>query len=59
MLLFALPIVLCAVLAQTQLRQFVGPESGSFVDLKQGDECFLRRGDVELLIRQGDVEHVL
>tara|TARA_B110001452_G_scaffold170477_2_gene142660 strand:- start:3 stop:356 length:354 start_codon:yes stop_codon:yes gene_type:complete len=39
--------------------QFVGPESGSNVDLKKGDEIFLRRGDIEHLVRQGDVEHRL
>ena len=39
--------------------QFVGPESGSNVDLKKGDEIFLRRGDIEHLVRQGDVEHVV
>ena len=26
---------------------------------RQGDECFLRRGDVEHLIRRGDVQHIL
>ena len=39
--------------------QFVGPESGSNVDLKKGDEIFLRRGDIEHLVRQGDVEHIV
>ena len=39
--------------------QFVGPESGSNVELKQGDECYLRRGDVEHLVRRGDLVHIL
>eukprot|EP00908_Phaeocystis_cordata_P021287 Transcript_3634.p1 GENE.Transcript_3634~~Transcript_3634.p1 ORF type:complete len:171 (+),score=45.59 Transcript_3634:310-822(+) len=39
--------------------QIVGPESGSNLELKKGDECFLRRGDVEHLIRRGDVQHIL
>ena len=43
----------------TDVGQFVGPESGSNVELKQGDECYLRRGDVEHLVRRGDVVHIL
>jgi len=39
--------------------QFVGPESGSNVELKRGDECYLRRGDVEHLVRRGDLVHIL
>ena len=29
------------------------------VELKQGDECYLRRGDVEHLVRRGDLVHIL
>ena len=38
--------------------QFIGPESGANLDLRAGDEVFLRRGDVEALLRQGLVQHV-
>ena len=42
----------------SDVGQFVGPESGSTIDLKRGDCSFLRRGDVEHLVRQGSLEHV-
>ena len=38
--------------------QFIEPESGANLDLRAGDEVFLRRGDVEALLRQGLVQHV-
>lgn len=38
--------------------QYVGPESGTNLDLKRGDLSFLRRGDVEHLVRQGLVTQV-
>ena len=37
--------------------KFVGPESGATIQLKRGDHPFLRRGDVEHLVRQGILEH--
>ena len=42
----------------SDIGQFVGPESGSTIDLKRGDCSFLRRGDVEHLVRQGTLEQV-
>ena len=38
------------------IGQFVGPESGVNIDLKRGDLSYLRRGDVEHLVRQGAVK---
>ena len=35
----------------TDVGQFVGPESGVNLDLKRGDLSYLRRGDVEHLVR--------
>lgn len=39
--------------------QFVGPESGVNIELKRGDLSFLRRGDVEHLVRQGAIQQVI
>ena len=36
----------------TDVGQFVGPESGVNLDLKRGDLSYLRRGDVEHLVRR-------
>ena len=48
------------VLAKAEVAAFVGPESGATIDpLKAGDTIFLRRGDIEPLIRQGKLEHVI
>ncbi|KAL1524610.1 hypothetical protein AB1Y20_019499 [Prymnesium parvum] len=41
------------------IGQFVGPESGVNIDLKRGDLSYLRRGDVEHLVRQGAVAQVV
>lgn len=41
------------------IGQFVGPESGVNIDLKRGDLSYLRRGDVEHLVRQGTVQQVV
>ena len=47
------------VLAREEVGAFVGPESGATIDpMRGGDMVFLRRGDVEPLIRQGKLEHV-
>ena len=43
----------------TDVGQFVGPESGVNLDLKRGDLSYLRRGDVEHLVRQGAVSQVV
>lgn len=48
------------VLAKEELDAFVGPESGATIDpVRAGDTIFLRRGDVEPLIRQGKFEHLV
>ena len=39
------------------IGQFIGPESGATLELKRGDNPFLRRGDVEHLVRQGLLQH--
>ncbi len=39
--------------------QFIGPESGATLELKRGDNPFLRRGDVEHLVRQGKCRHLI
>lgn len=47
------------VLAKEEIGAFVGAESGATIDpMKAGDTVFLRRGDVEPLVRQGKLEHV-
>jgi hypothetical protein len=47
------------VLAREEVGAFIGPESGATIDpVKAGDTIFLRRGDVEPLIRQGRLEHI-
>ena len=47
------------VLARKEIGAFIGAESGATIDpVKAGDTIFLRRGDVEPLIRQGKLEHV-
>ena len=47
------------VLAKQEVGAFIGPESGATIDpVKVGDTLFLRRGDVEPLIRQGKLEHI-
>ena len=47
------------VLAKEEVGAFIGPESGATIDpVKAGDTIFLRRGDVEPLIRQGRLEHI-
>ena len=47
------------VLAREEVGAFVGPESGATIDpVRAGDTMFLRRGDVEPLIRQGKLEHL-
>ena len=46
------------VLVKEEVGAFVGPESGANINLKVGDESWLRRGDVEHLIRQGTCAHV-
>ena len=47
------------VLAREEVGAFVGPESGATIDpVRAGDTIFLRRGDVEPLIRQGKLEHL-
>ena len=38
--------------------KLVGPESGARLELKRGDNPYLRRGDVEHLVRQGLLEQV-
>lgn len=42
----------------SDVGKFVGPESGAVLELKRGDIPFLRRGDVEHLVRQGMIEQV-
>lgn len=47
------------VLAKEEVGAFVGPESGATIEqMNGGDTVFLRRGDVEPLIRQGKLEHL-
>ena len=47
------------VLAKEEIGAFVGPESGATIDpVRAGDTIFLRRGDVEPLIRQGKLEQM-
>ena len=47
------------VLAREELGAFIGAESGATIDsIRAGDTVFLRRGDVEPLIRQGKLEHL-
>jgi hypothetical protein len=47
------------VLAREDVGAFIGAESGATIDaVKAGDTIFMRRGDVEPLIRQGRLEHV-
>lgn len=47
------------VLAKQEVGAFIGAESGATIDpVKAGDTIFLRRGDVEPLIRQGKLEHI-
>ena len=47
------------VLAKEEVGAFIGPESGATIDpVRAGDTIFLRRGDVEPLIRQGKLEHI-
>lgn len=47
------------VLAREEVGAFIGPESGATIDpVKAGDTIYLRRGDVEPLIRQGRLEHI-
>lgn len=41
------------------IGKFVGPESGSAIELRVGDHAFLRRGDVEHLVRQGVLQHLV
>ena len=38
--------------------KFVGPESGAMLELKRGDNPYLRRGDVEHLVMQGFLKQV-
>ena len=48
------------VLAKQDVDAFIGAESGARIDtLRAGDTVFLRRGDVEPLIRQGMLEHLV
>ena len=47
------------VLVKQEVGSFVGAETGAEIDLKKGEEAFLRRGDVEHLVRQGKLEHVV
>ena len=55
----ALPPLPPQVLAKEEIGAFVGAESGATIDpMKAGDTVFLRRGDVEPLVRQGKLEHV-
>ena len=47
------------VLAREEVGAFIGAESGATIDpIRAGDTIFLRRGDVEPLIRQGRLEHL-
>ena len=47
------------VFVKEEVGAFIGPESGATIDpVKAGDTIFLRRGDVEPLIRQGRLEHI-
>ena len=47
------------VLAREEVGAFIGAESGATIDpIKSGDTLFLRRGDVEPLVRQGKLEYV-
>ena len=52
-------VAVVQVSALKDVGQFVGPESGANVELKRGDEQYLRRGDVEHLVRRGDLVHIL
>ena len=52
-------VAVVQVSAVKDVGQFVGPESGANVELKRGDEQYLRRGDVEHLVRRGDLVHIL
>ena len=48
------------VLAREEVGAFVGADSGATIDaVNAGDTIFLRRGDVEPLIRQGKLEHLI
>jgi len=46
------------ILVNQEVGEIVGPETGATIDLRVGDIMFLRRGDVEPLIRQGKLTHV-
>ena len=46
------------VLVVQDVGEIVGPESGATLDLRKGDPLFLRRRDVEPLIRQGLLVHI-
>ena len=46
------------VLVVQDVGEIVGPESGATLDLRKGDTLFLRRRDVEPLIRQGLLVHI-
>ena len=46
-------------LALEEVGAFVGSESGATIEpLKAGNTIFLRRGDVEPLVRQGKLKHI-
>jgi len=46
------------VLVKHEVGEIIGPESGATIDLRAGETIFLRRRDVEPLIRQGSLEHI-
>ena len=46
------------VLVKEEIGGIIGAESGAAMDLREGDIAFLRRGDVEPLVRQGKLVHV-
>ena len=47
------------VYVNEDVGEFIGPESGATITLSRGDTAFLRRGDVEALVMNGKLRHVV
>ena len=47
------------VYVNEDVGEFVGPESGASISLARGDTAFLRRGDVEALVMNGKLRHIV
>ena len=47
------------VYVNQHIGKFIGPESGATISLSRGDTVFIRRGDVEALVMNGKLRHIV